>query len=79
MATGSEHKVPGCEDEVAVEEEKENKQQGNEEVGCFEEFIVSIPSLVRLHRSNSRLTHRMRGKDIIVKYACGTRAATPDQ
>lgn len=37
--------VPGGHAEVAVEEEEDDEDQGHEEVGCFEEFVVAVSDL----------------------------------
>lgn len=35
--------IPGGHAEVAVEEEKDDEDEGHEEMGCFKKFIVPVP------------------------------------
>ena len=64
-----------------MEEEEYNKKQSSEEVGGFEKFIETIPVGVSLVCSAMGITrsHLIAGKDMSVRYACGTKAATPVQ
>lgn len=40
---GCDEVVPGGHAEVAVKEEEDDEDQRHEEVGCFEELVVSVP------------------------------------
>lgn len=70
-----------------MDEEEDHKDKGGEVVSCLEELIPLVP--VFSHKGQSTVsklssihhgkTDLIQGIDIKVKYACGTKAATPVQ
>jgi hypothetical protein len=82
---GRDKVVPGCEAEITVPHEEEDEEDGSEEVGRFEKFVVAIPinvlvDFIEVSTNEKRwILYRIGPIDKMVNQACGTKAATPVQ